>query len=104
MQEVAFRRSLDIEWKVMIDHEPALSDPNLVHLLRLAAADQDVPVLTMASGAAHDAQQMASIAKMAMIFVRSKDGRSHTPEEFSSVADMVSGIKVLAAGLHTLAY
>ena len=48
--------------------------------------------------------QVTSIAKMAMIFVRSKDGRSHTPEEFSSVADMVSGIKVLAAGLHTLAY
>lgn len=104
MQEVAFRRGLDIEWKVMIDHEPALSDPALIHMLRLAAANQDVPVLTMASGAAHDAQQMASIAKTAMIFVRSRDGRSHTPEEFSSVADMVSGIKVLAAGLHRLAY
>ena len=104
MQEVASRRGLDLEWRVMIDHEPALSDPDLVDMFRMTAAEQDVPVLTMASGAAHDAQQMASIAKMAMIFVRSKDGRSHTPEEFSSVSDMVSGIKVLAAGLHRLAY
>jgi allantoate deiminase len=39
-----------------------------------------------------------------MIFVRSKDGRSHTPDEFSSIEDIVEGIKVLAAGLHALAY
>jgi allantoate deiminase len=39
-----------------------------------------------------------------MIFIRSKDGRSHTPEEFSSMEDIVEGIRVLAAGLHALAY
>jgi allantoate deiminase len=58
----------------------------------------------MASGAGHDSQQMARIAKTVMIFVRSKDGRSHTPEEFSSIPDIVAGIKVLAAGLYRLAY
>jgi allantoate deiminase len=47
---------------------------------------------------------MAHIAKVAMVFVRSKDGRSHTVEEFSSVEDIVAGIKVLAAGMHALAY
>jgi allantoate deiminase len=39
-----------------------------------------------------------------MIFIRSHEGRSHTPEEFSTVDDMVAGIKALAAGLHALAY
>jgi allantoate deiminase len=58
----------------------------------------------MVSGAGHDAQQMAAIARTAMIFVRSKDGRSHTPDEFSSIEDIVAGIRVLAAGLHALAY
>ena len=58
----------------------------------------------MASGAGHDSQQMAKIAKIAMIFVRSKDGRSHTPEEFSSIEDIVAGIGVLAGALHALAY
>ena len=60
--------------------------------------------MTMPSGAGHDSQQMALIAKVAMIFVQSKDGRSHTPEEFSSIDDIVAGIRVLAAGLHALAY
>jgi len=39
-----------------------------------------------------------------MVFVRSKDGRSHTPEEFTSVEDAVAGIRVLAGALHALAY
>jgi len=39
-----------------------------------------------------------------MVFVRSKDGRSHTPAEFTSVPDAVDGIRVLTAGLRKLAY
>lgn len=104
MREVASRRDLEIEWSSHIDHEPAPSDPHVVSTLQRVAREQGVPTLTMASGAGHDSQQMAAIAKVAMIFVRSKDGRSHTPDEFSSIEDIVEGIKVLAAGLHALAY
>jgi allantoate deiminase len=104
MTEVAARRDLAIEWDIMLDHKPCLSDPKLVALLQQAAAAQAVPAMTMPSGAGHDAQQMQAIAQVAMIFVRSKDGRSHTIEEFSSVDDIVAGIEVLAAGLHALAY
>lgn len=104
MREVAGRRGLDLDWTVQIDHRPCLSDPGLVSLLRQCAAERQIPILTMASGAGHDTQQMAEIAKVAMIFVRSKDGRSHTPEEFSSIPDIVAGVKLLAAGLHRLAY
>jgi allantoate deiminase len=39
-----------------------------------------------------------------MIFVRSKDGRSHTPAEFTSAEDAAAGIEILAAALHCLAY
>jgi allantoate deiminase len=39
-----------------------------------------------------------------MIFVRSKDGRSHTPAEFSSIEDIVAGIRVLASTMYKLAY
>jgi len=104
MREVAARRGLGIETKILLDHEPCLSAPELVATLKRAAETQGVRTLTMASGAGHDSQQMAAIAKVAMIFVRSKDGRSHTPEEFSAIEDIVDGIRVLTAGLHTLAY
>jgi len=65
---------------------------------------REVVAANVASGAGHDTQQMAKIAKAVMIFVRSEGGRSHTPEEFSAVDDIVAGIRVLTAGLHTLAY
>lgn len=73
-------------------------------VFRESAGEQGVPAMVMASGAGHDTQQMAKIAKTVMLFVRSKDGRSHTPEEFSSIPDIVAGIRVLAAGLLRLAY
>ncbi|MCC2096541.1 MAG: hydantoinase/carbamoylase family amidase, partial [Hyphomicrobiales bacterium] len=82
MREVAARRNLELDWAVQIDHKPCRSNPAVVSLLQKCAAEQRIPFLTMASGAGHDTQQMASIAKVAMIFVRSKEGRSHTPEEF----------------------
>jgi allantoate deiminase len=105
IREVAARRGLTVESRILFDHKPCPSDRGLVETLKRVAVEQSVRTLTMASGAGHDTQQMAAVAdRVAMIFVRSKDGRSHTPEEFSSVDDMVQGIKVLAAGLFALAY
>lgn len=105
MREVAARRDLEIHWDIGADHAPTLSDPALVELLEAAADAQGVPNLRMASGAGHDTQQMAQRARqVAMLFVRSRDGRSHTPEEFSTTEDIVQGIQVLAGALHRLAY
>lgn len=104
MREVAARRGLTVSWEHFVDHDPCLSDKQLVDTFRRAASAQGIPYMVMPSGAGHDSQQMAEIAKVVMIFVRSKDGRSHTPEEFSSIPDIVDGIRVLAAGLYELAY
>mgnify|MGYP001300871708 CR=1 FL=1 len=104
IREVAERRGLEVNWETYSEHAPCLSDPGLVEDLSEAARSQGIPFMEMASGAAHDTQQIAGIAKVAMLFIRSRDGRSHTPEEFSSTEDMVAGIRVLAAGLHRLAY
>jgi len=88
----------------MIDHPACPSDPALLDALNLTAKRANVTTLQMASGAGHDAQQMSRICPVAMLFVRSKDGRSHTPEEFSSIEDIVNGIKVLTGALYRLAY
>jgi N-carbamoyl-L-amino-acid hydrolase len=51
------------------------------------------------SGAAHDAQVIASIAPAGMIFVPSKEGRSHSAAEWTAWNDIEAGANVL---LHTL--
>jgi len=53
----------------------------------------------MPSGAGHDAQEMAHICPVGMIFIPSVDGISHSPREFSLPADITNGANVL---LHTL--
>jgi N-carbamoyl-L-amino-acid hydrolase len=49
----------------------------------------------MPSGAGHDAQEIAQIAPMAMIFVPSVGGISHSPKEFTKPEDVVNGANVL---------
>lgn len=104
VRAVATRRGLEVAWRTTLDHPPRPADPATVRLLEEAARAQGVPIMLMHSGAGHDSQVMASRAKVAMLFVQSKGGRSHTPEEFTSIEHAVMGISVLAAGLYRLAY
>jgi allantoate deiminase len=104
MREVAERRDLALTLRVDSDRQPVLCDPILVATLEAAADDAGIPTMTMTSGAVHDAMQLAEMARVAMIFVRSQGGISHSPEEFTSAADAAAGTEVLARALHRLAY
>jgi allantoate deiminase len=104
MREIAERRGLQISWTKPLDLPASPSDPTVVAALERAATEEGVPFRRMPSGAGHDTQNIAKVARTAMVFARSKGGRSHTPEEFTSVEDAVAAITVLAAALHELAY
>jgi allantoate deiminase len=103
-ERVARERGLELTTRVALDLPPSPCDAGTVATFEAAAAAEGIPVLRMHSGAGHDTQRMATIARTAMIFVRSRDGRSHTPAESTSAGDAADGIRVLAAGLRTLAY
>jgi allantoate deiminase len=104
MGEIAERRGLQISWTKPLDLPASPADPAVVAALEEAAAGEGIPFRRMHSGAGHDTQNIARIARTAMVFARSKDGRSHTPQEFTSIEDAVAAIRVLAATLHRLAY
>jgi N-carbamoyl-L-amino-acid hydrolase len=53
----------------------------------------------MPGGAGHDAQEIANLCPVGMIFIPSRDGISHSPREFSTPEDIANGTNVL---LHTL--
>lgn len=104
VEEVAARRGLTARMRVLFQLPACPSAPHLVAAMQAAAEAEGIPGMRIASGAGHDAQQMAALCPMAMVFVRSHGGRSHTPEEFSSAEDIAAGIRVLASTLHRLAY
>ena len=47
----------------------------------------------------HDANQLAHIAPMGMIFVPSRGGRSHCPEEWTAPDDLLAGVRLLGETL-----
>lgn len=72
---------------------PTRFDPELVELARLACSSRGGGGRAIVSGALHDAAELARRIPAAMIFVASREGVSHAPEEDSSVADLVLAIE-----------
>ena len=75
--------------------DPAMADSKIRDLIALTAREAGFSTLSLPSGASHDAQDMARIAPMGMIFVPSKGGISHSPEEYTTSRDMANGATVL---------
>jgi N-carbamoyl-L-amino-acid hydrolase len=73
----------------------APSDPRMRKIISDAAAGLGLTKRLMPSGAGHDAQAMATLGPMGMIFIPSVGGISHSPKEFSRPADITNGANVL---------
>ncbi|MGH7670788.1 MAG: Zn-dependent hydrolase [Gemmatimonadaceae bacterium] len=74
---------------------PAPSDVRVRAAIAEAAAALGCSAVEMPSGAGHDAQSMASLGPLGMIFVPSIGGVSHSPEEFSTPEAVLNGANVL---------
>ena len=78
-----------------VSSKPAMSDGRLMEAIDRSAASLGFSGTRLPSGAGHDAQEMAQIAPMAMIFVPSIGGISHSPREFTKPGDIANGVDVL---------
>ena len=74
---------------------PAPSDPRVRAAIAEAAAATGCSTLEMPSGAGHDAQSLAPLGPIGMIFVPSVGGVSHSPAEYSSPEAVLNGANVL---------
>ncbi|MES1218741.1 MAG: M20 family metallo-hydrolase [Bacteroidota bacterium] len=74
---------------------PALTDKSLQQTIAGSAKALGYTYKFMQSGAGHDSQDIALIAPVAMIFVPSIGGISHSPKEFTKAVDMANGANVL---------
>jgi N-carbamoyl-L-amino-acid hydrolase len=87
------------DFKQINASQPALTDTRFRSVIDDAAKQLGLTTKLLPSGAGHDAQEIAHICPMGMIFVPSRDGISHSPREFSEAADITNGVNVL---LHTV--
>jgi len=92
--------SLSIEENSFI--APVAFDAGLIDMLDTEARRLGLPARRMISGAGHDAQTMTALCPSAMIFVPSRNGISHAPEEHSDWADIEKGAQLMLAALMRL--
>lgn len=100
---IAEKRGLMIDWQVVQDQNAVPCDEALTARMAGALLAVTDTSTRLASGAGHDGVAMSRIAPIAMLFVRSRDGLSHHPDEFSSAEDIAIAIEVLVSFLKSFA-
>jgi N-carbamoyl-L-amino-acid hydrolase len=93
----ATRTTITIE--PLSHNPPALATVEVQRAIERAADTFGLAHTRMPSGAGHDAQMMAQLGAMGMIFVPSVGGISHSPKELTRWEDCANGANVLLAAI-----
>jgi N-carbamoyl-L-amino-acid hydrolase len=101
--EAAAAFGVTVDWQPDEISDPVPLDEGIRQLIRRTASDLELSTTDIPSGAGHDSQNMAKLTPTAMVFVPSRDGRSHSPAEYTADHDVVAGADVLLATLLELA-
>jgi N-carbamoyl-L-amino-acid hydrolase len=101
--EIAEKWGLTVTVERMRLSEAAQMSPHIQALIDEVARDLGHKTHWMNSGAGHDAQVMAKITEAGMIFVPSRQGRSHSPAEYTDWDHVENGANVLLNTLLRLA-
>lgn len=93
--QIALDTKTTIELSPLGGNPPALASTEMQEAVEHAANRLGLESTRMPSGAGHDAQMMAQLSPMGMIFVPSIGGVSHSPRELTRWEDCANGANVL---------
>jgi len=94
-KRIAEQNQTTFAFELLHENVPAPSDPAVRALIEESAHALGLTTKHMPSGAGHDAQSMAQLGPMGMIFIPSAGGISHSPKEYSTPEDVARGASVL---------
>ncbi|MEK6612871.1 MAG: Zn-dependent hydrolase [Gemmatimonadota bacterium] len=93
--KIGARNGTTFDYHEFVTHESALCDERVRSLIGASARTLGFTTMSLPSGAGHDAQNLARVCPMGMIFIPSVGGISHAPREFSRPQDITNGANVL---------
>ena len=102
LNEICARREVTGTLKIINADPPATCAPAIIEAAQSACDETNTQYQNMVSRAYHDSLFMARLAPTGMIFIPSKDGISHRPDEYSSPADIARGVEILARAMSKL--
>lgn len=94
-QEICGRRGVEMEIEMLQRLAPAPCSELVRNAAKNACGRLGIRPHALSSGAGHDGMQLAELCPMGMIFVRSRDGVSHRPDEWSTEEDCTTGSNIL---------
>lgn len=98
-RQICERRGVSLDARVIADTSPAVLPRWIREITSASCRALDIEPLVLSSGAGHDAQVINRLVPSGMVFVPSRDGMSHVPEEWTSSADIARGADVLATAV-----
>lgn len=102
-EDICTQRGLKLQVDFLQRVPPAPCSPEIIDTITESCRELGIEELHLPSGAGHDAMQIVNLCPIGMIFVRSKNGISHHPEEWSTPEDCAAGAKVLYQAVLKLA-
>lgn len=99
---LADRRGVGVETELIADTSPAVLPMWIREVTTRVCEELGIRYRVMTSGAGHDAQVVNSIVPAGMVFVPSREGLSHVPDEWTSAADVARGVEVLRLAVQRL--
>lgn len=94
-ERCAAERGVQVELELASSIDPVPVEENVREELREVFRAEGLEPMELMSGAGHDAMILGRHMPMAMIFVRSQDGVSHNPAEWTDLSDCVQGVHLL---------
>jgi ureidoglycolate amidohydrolase len=101
-EEIAARRNVTLRGELLNADPPAQCDPAAIAAFEAACRTHGARYRFLISRAYHDSLFMSLVAPTAMLFIPSRDGISHRPDEYSSPEAIARGALVLAETLSRL--
>jgi beta-ureidopropionase / N-carbamoyl-L-amino-acid hydrolase len=93
--DVARHRGVSVEITPLMREEPLAIPADMVEHAATATEAVGVPYRRLTSGASHDANHVALLCPIGMLFVACRDGRSHCPEEWAEPSHLAAGTRAL---------
>ncbi len=81
---------------------PTPMDPEITHNLGQQCDKLGFSCKTMVSGAGHDAMIFAGLTPTGLVFVPSRDGLSHHPDEWTDAEQIAKGVEVIFHAVKTI--
>ena len=94
-EKIAIESDVEVTFYQFYESPAAITDARIGAAVENSARELGLKFVHMPSGAGHDAQSLAPIGPIGMVFVPSRDGVSHAPSEFTSPTQITNGANVL---------